>query len=252
MDPEDGLLRAGVDGVALTWMDAVVGNHVMTPRIGKPVELGALWFNSLSIMSTFSKDLGNDRANDQYSALAYRAEMGFRRRFWNEEKGYCFDVVDGPNGQVDSRLLPNQLLACSLQWSPLTLEQRLQIVEACSQELLTSYAIRTLPQGEESYVGIYDGDIFSRDRAYHCGTAWTWLMGPFVVAHLRAYGNRKAARSFLLPMLDTLRSAGQGTLSEIFDGDAPYRPRGCIAQAWSVSEFLRAWLETEPDSKDLV
>jgi glycogen debranching enzyme len=247
IDPQDELLQAGIDGVALTWMDAKAGDHVFTPRIGKPEELGVLWFNALSVMKTFANDLGFESKSDYYSGMAYRTEKGFRHKFWNPHRGFCFDVVDDQASFEDDSLRPNQLIAASLQWSPLSTEQRLQVVEACAQELVTSHGLRTLPIEDENYRGVYDGDIFSRDGAYHQGTVWPWLIGPFVIAHLRAYGDRHAARAYLLPLLSTIGSAGQGTISEIFDGDAPFRPRGCIAQAWSVAEFLRAWVETEPE-----
>jgi predicted glycogen debranching enzyme len=248
MDPQDGLLQAGMDGIALTWMDAKAGDHVFTSRIGKPVELGALWFNALSIMKTFASDLGLESKSDYYSSMAFKTEKGFRHKFWNSSRKYCFDVVDDQAGVQDASLRPNQLIAASLQWSPLSSEQRLQVVEACAHELVTSHGLRTLSVDDENYQGVYDGDIFSRDGAYHQGTVWPWLLGPFVIAHLRAYSDRLAARAYLLPLLSTIGSAGQGTISEIFDGDAPFRPRGCIAQAWSVAEFLRAWIETEPDT----
>lgn len=230
-DPEDGLLCAGVQGVAVTWMDAVCDSRVFTPRIGKPIELSALWFNALSIMSTIAADLGHDSEERRYATMASRVELSFHR-FWNQDAGYCYDVIDtGRNGvDVDTSLRPNQLLACSLQWSPLSPEQRVQVVSACAQSLLTSHAIRSLAPDAPGYCGTYDGDIYQRDAAYHNGTAWGWLMGPFVMAHLRAYGDRRAAHSFLEPMLATLATSGQGTMSELFDGDAPHLPRGCIAQ----------------------
>lgn len=246
MDPVDGLLFAGEPGVALTWMDAKAGDRVFTPRIGKPVELGALWFNALSIVANFANELGHEEKSTMYNRMAYTTEKGFRHRFWNEHAGYCFDVVDGPGGEIDARLRPNQLIAASLQWSPLSAEQRLKVVEACAQHLLTSHALRTLSPSDVDYRGNYTGNVLERDSAYHQGTGWTWLIGPFVIAHMRAYGDPRAAREYLYPVLTTLGSAGQGTLSEIFEGDAPFRPRGCIAQAWSVAEILRAWLETEP------
>lgn len=247
-DPKDGLLRSGIDGLALTWMDAVCDGHVFTPRIGKPVELAALWFNALSVMAAFAADLGFDEDERKFATMAAKSERGFRR-FWNEDAGYCYDVIDtGPDGQqVDVSLRPNQLFAVSLQWSPLSSEQHAQIVAACSHSLLTSYGMRTLPPSAHGYRGTYAGNVVARDSAYHCGTVWSWLIGPFVSAHLRAHGDRRAARAFLEPLLSTLSGQGQGTFSEVYDGDPPFRPRGCIAQAWSVGEFLRVWIETEPE-----
>lgn len=230
-DPVDGLLRAGVQGVAVTWMDAVCDSRVFTPRIGKPVELSALWFNALSVVSGIAADLGHDADERRFARMASKVEQSFHR-FWNVDTGFCYDVIDsGADGtDVDASLRPNQLIACSLQWSALSPEQCAQVVSACAQSLLTSYAIRSLAPEAPGYCGTYGGDVFQRDSAYHNGTAWGWLMGPFVMAHLRAYGNRRAARSFLEPMFATLGTAGQGTLSELFDGDAPHLPRGCIAQ----------------------
>lgn len=234
-DPVDGLLRAGVQDVAVTWMDAVCDSRVFTPRIGKPVELSALWFNALSVVSVIAADLGHDSDERRFAKMASKVEQSFHR-FWNADAGYCYDVIDtGVDGNdVDASLRPNQLIACSLQWSALSQEQCAQVVSVCAQSLLTSYAIRSLAPEAPGYCGTYDGNVYQRDSAYHNGTAWGWLMGPFVMAHLRAYGDRRAARSFLEPMLATLGTAGQGTLSELFDGDAPHHPRGCIAQGTST------------------
>ena len=245
----DGLLRAGQEGLALTWMDAKA-DIVFTPRIGKPVELQALWFNALHNMASFANELGNPKQAQYYTDMADRTERSFRRRFWNTEKRYCYDVIDsGPDGKFqDDTLRPNQLIAASLNWSPLTTEQLHHVVETCAVQLVTSHAVRTLPISCAEYCGVYKGDVNSRDSAYHQGTGWTWLLGPFVLAHLRAFGDRERSREFLLPLLRShLAVAGLGQISEIFDGDPPFRARGCIAQAWSVAEVLRAWAETEPD-----
>lgn len=248
----DGLLRAGKEDLALTWMDAKT-DIVHTPRIGKPVELSALWANALMAMSSFAFELGHDERSKYYIDMGNKTERSFRKRFWNPARGFCFDVIDGgmSGDETDDRLRPNQLIAASLNWSPMTAEQRYGVVEACSTHLLTSYGIRTLAVDEPGYSGKYQGDVNSRDSAYHQGTAWPFLLGPFVLAHLRVFGDRKAARGFLLPLLRShLNISGVGQVSEIFDGDSPHCCHGTIAQAWSVAEVLRAWIATEPDSSE--
>lgn len=248
----DGLLQAGADGLALTWMDAKA-DVVYTPRHGKAVELAALWFNALSCMAFFSDLLDREEESERYSAMADRTERSFQLKFWNRQRDYCYDVIDGGPSRCerDAGLRPNQLIAASLNWSPLTQEQRHMVVEACSTRLLTSHAIRTLSADDGEYRGTYWGDVYQRDSAYHQGVGWTWLLGPFVLAHLRVYGNRQLSREFLLPILRShLNDAGVGQISELFDGDAPHRARGCIAQAWSVAEILRAWLATEASCEE--
>jgi predicted glycogen debranching enzyme len=240
MDPDDGLICAGKPGVQLTWMDAKVEEWVVTPRIGKPVEISALWYNALRIMAGFAHRLGEAAA--AYDAAADQTRASFAR-FWNAEAGYCYDVLDGPKGN-DPTLRPNQLLAVSLPYSPLTEEQQRAVVDACARHLLTSHGLRSLAPDDPAYVGHYGGEQHQRDRAYHQGTVWGWLIGPFVTAYLRVYGDRELARSFLRPLMHHLADHGVGSISEIFDGDPPFTPRGCIAQAWSVAEVLRAWRET--------
>ena len=242
LDAEDGLLYAGQEGVQLTWMDAKVDDWVVTPRIGKAVEINALWYNALRIMAAFARHMG-DRA-ELYDEMAERAAEGFGR-FWNEEQGYCYDVIDGPEGD-DPALRPNQIFAVSLTYSPLTKAQQRAVVDACARTLLTSHGLRSLAPEYAAYIGHYGGNRRQRDAAYHQGTVWGWLMGPFVGAHLRTYGDREEARSFLRPLLRHLADHGVGSLSEIFDGDAPFIPRGCFAQAWTVAEVLRARCETMP------
>ncbi|MBS1253688.1 MAG: hypothetical protein MAG451_02741 [Anaerolineales bacterium] len=240
VDPADGLLYAGEAGVQLAWMDAKVDDWVVTPRIGKPVEINALWYNALRIMVDFSCRLG-ERA-EEYAAAADQVEAGFAR-FWNEEAGYCYDVLDGPAGD-DASLRPNQLFAVSLPHSPLDARQQQAVVDACARELLTSHGLRSLAPEAPAYVGHYGGGQRERDAAYHQGTVWAWLIGPFVSAHLRVYGDPDLARSYLPPLLQHLVDHGVGSISEIFDGHPPFTPRGCIAQAWSVAEVLRAWRDT--------
>ena len=237
VDPNDGLLGASDPGVQLTWMDAKAGEWVVTPRRGKPVEVNALWLNAAGAMAEFSRAIGESPA--VYDALARRAGTGFQR-FWNAPAGFCFDVLDGPEGN-DAALRPNQIFAVSLPESPLNPAQQRAVVEICARELLTSHGLRSLGPREPNYHGKYDGGPTERDAVYHQGTVWGWLMGHFALAHLRVYNDPSLAASFLEPMMQHIRGAGLGTLSEIFDGDAPFTPRGCIAQAWTVAEILRAW-----------
>ncbi|MEM6612994.1 MAG: amylo-alpha-1,6-glucosidase, partial [Cyanobacteria bacterium P01_C01_bin.72] len=235
---EDGLLKAGVEGVQLTWMDALVNGEVITPRYGKPIEVNALWYNALRTMAAFATTLG--QAASQYQQMAEATQKGFAR-FWNQATGYCYDVLDSPDGTNDPSLRPNQIFALSLPECPLTREQQQGVIQACQQSLLTSYGLRSLERHNAQYQGHYGGDQYQRDSSYHQGTVWGWLMGSFALAHFRVYGDRDRALSFLEPMVDHLNNAGLGSISEIFDGDAPFPPRGCIAQAWSVAEVLRAW-----------
>jgi len=238
-DPGDGLLRSGEPGVQLTWMDAKVGDWVVTPRMGKAVEINALWYNALCAMGAFARRLR--RPADSWDKLAARVRDGFAR-FWNEAAGYCFDVVDGPEGD-DAALRPNQLFAVSLPESPLSPERQRKVVDVCARNLLTSYGLRSLAPGHPQYQGHYGGGPWERDGAYHQGTVWGWLLGPFALAHLRVYGDHEAAQAFLQPLAHHLADYGVGSIAEIFDGDPPFTPRGCIAQAWSIAETLRAWQE---------
>ncbi|WP_420640791.1 amylo-alpha-1,6-glucosidase [Candidatus Leptofilum sp.] len=243
MDEEDGLLFAGEEGVQLTWMDAKVDSWVVTSRIGKPVEINALWYNALCTMAGFARLLGEDA--NEYDAMIKQVKQGFSR-FWNEEMGYCYDVIDGPDADgLDGSLRPNQLFAISLPHSPLTPEQQRSALDACGRHLVTAHGLRSLSSDDTAYIGHYGGDRQKRDGAYHQGTAWGWLIGAFVSAHLRIYSDKEDARSYLTSLLiHQIRAHAIGSLSEIFDGDAPFTPRGCPAQAWSVAELLRTWQET--------
>ena len=241
VDSLDGLLYAGEPGLPLTWMNAMSGDWAVTPRTGKPVEINALWYNALVSMAEFAYTLG--QPSDRYEALAKQAQAGFAR-FWNEKLDYCFDVLDTPAGVDDPALRPNQLLAVSLSHSPLNKAQQKSIVDVCTRQLLTPLGLRSLSPDDPGYIGHYTGDAQQLDNAIHQGTVWGWLIGPFVSAHLRVYQDRPAARLFLEPFIDHLSVRGLGSISEIFDGDAPFTPRGCIAQAWSVAELLRVWRET--------
>jgi predicted glycogen debranching enzyme len=238
VDPADGLLYAGGPGVQLTWMDAKVGDWVVTPRTGKPVEVNALWINALATMQEFCRVLA--KPPGEFEKLAAHATSSFAR-FWNESRGCCYDVIDAPGIGNDVALRPNQIFAVSLPVSPLSPEQRKRVVDVCAQQLLTSHGLRSLARGEPGYQGHYGGDQRSRDGAYHQGTVWGWLLAPFVLAHLRVYQDRAAALRLLDPLGRQIYTYGLGTIGEIFDGDEPCTPRGCIAQAWSVAELLRAW-----------
>ena len=240
VDSADGLLYAGEPGVQLTWMDAKVDNWVVTPRIGKPVEINALWFNALRTMLDFARRLGEPVY--RYEALAEKVRAGFAR-FWNEAAGYCYDVIEGPHGD-DASLRPNQLLAVALTHTPLDARQQRAVLDACARQLLTPHGLRSLTPDDPAFVGRYAGNQGERDAAYHQGTAWSWLMGPFVRAHLRVFRDPALARSYLTPLIQHLADHGLGSISEIFDGDAPFTPRGCIAQAWAVAELLWAWQAT--------
>ncbi len=238
-DPDDGLLRSGEPGVQLTWMDAKIGDWVVTPRTGKPVEINVLWYNALCAMAAFAKQLG--RPTEPWDSLAARVRIGFDR-FWDETGEHCYDVIDGPEGD-DGALRPNQIFAVSLPESPLSPERQRRVVEACARHLLTSFGLRSLAPGHPQYHGRYDGGARERDAAYHQGPTWGWLLGPFALAHLRVYRDPEAAQAFLQPLAHHLADYGVGSIAEIFDGDPPFAPRGCIAQAWSVSETLRVWTE---------
>ncbi|NEQ35950.1 MAG: glycogen debranching protein [Okeania sp. SIO3I5] len=245
LDADDGLIYAGEPGSQITWMDAKVGDWVVTPRIGKPIEISALWYNALQIMDKFAQKLGKD--NLDYERLARLIkEKGFAR-FWNQEGGYCYDVLDTPNGN-DASLRSNQIFALSLppmgkySYAPLlTAEQEKQVMDICTYKLLTPYGLRSLASDDPKYKGVYGGDIYQRDGAYHQGTVWGWLIGAYVTAHLRIYNDPVKAEELLKPMTEHLMVHGVGSISEIFDGNEPITPRGCIAQAWSVAEVLRAW-----------
>jgi predicted glycogen debranching enzyme len=238
VDSADGLVYAGEPGVQLTWMDAKVGDWVVTPRVGKPVEVNALWLNALATQAKFADELGESAA--PYEDLAAQARQGFQR-FWNASANCCFDVIDGPEGN-DAALRPNQLLAVALEESPLAAEQRRAVVDICARELLTSFGLRSLSPHAPQYFGYYGGDARWRDAAYHQGTVWGWLIGPFVHAFLRVTNDPDQALSFLAPFENHLKIHGLGTASEIFDGNPPFTPRGCFAQAWTVAEVLRAWV----------
>ena len=245
VDPADGLLHAGEPGTQLTWMDAKHGDQVFTPRIGKPVEINALWLNALDVAARLASQVGNEGERRFCESLLAGARSGFSR-FWNEERACLFDVIDVDGGHTsDPRIRPNQILAVSLPLCTLSPAQMRAVVDRCARELLTSHGLRSLSPKEPGYIGRYSGDARQRDAAYHMGTVWTWLLGPFARAHYRVHGDARLAQSFLDPLAQHLDSACLGTVSEIFDGDAPHSARGCFAQAWSVAEILRTWIDLE-------
>jgi predicted glycogen debranching enzyme len=237
MDPGDGLLRAGEPGVQITWMDAKVGDWVVTPRIGKPVEINALWFNALKVMAEFAGWLQQPSA--PYLEAAERVRKAFRR-FVRPQTDGLYDVLDGPEGD-DRAVRPNQIFAVSLPHSPLTEEEQRGVVGRCGRELLTSYGLRSLTPADPAFTPQYLGGVSQRDGAYHLGPAWAWLLGHYALAAYRVYGDAEAALSVLEPIRDHLLDAGLGTVSEIFDGAAPHTPRGAPSQAWSVACVLEAW-----------
>ena len=245
VDPADGLLRAGEPGTQLTWMDAKHGDRVFTPRVGKPVEINALWLNALDVGVRLAGQLRSISERRFCESLLNRAAGSFGR-FWNAERSCLYDVIDVDGGAAhDARVRPNQILAVSLPYCCLNHQQMRAVVDRCARDLLTSHGLRSLAETEPGYVGRYTGDAGQRDAAYHMGTVWGWLLGPFARAHFRVYGDARLAQSYLAPMAQQMNGVCLGSLSEIFDGDAPHTARGCFAQAWSVAEILRAWLDLE-------
>jgi predicted glycogen debranching enzyme len=249
LDMTDGLLRAGEAGVQLTWMDAKIGDWVVTPRIGKPVEINALWFNALMIMRDLAVTMRDSEGAREFGAAAERAARSFNARFWFESGGYLYDVVDGPDGD-DASLRPNQLFAVSLRHALLDNRRARSIVDVCGRELWTPRGMRSLAPSDPRYRGRYAGSPSDRDAVYHQGTVWSWLLGPFALAHYRVHRDAADALALLEGMNDHLREGCVGQISEIFDGDAPFAPRGCFAQAWSVAEILKAWTEINEDRNE--
>jgi predicted glycogen debranching enzyme len=240
VDPEDGLLRQGAEGYQLTWMDAKVDGWVVTPRRGKAVEINALWYNALMLLETWLRERSPDTAQ-KLAEHAERARESFNRRFWYEAGGYLYDVVD----ENDPACRPNQVFAISLPHPVLDREHWKPVMRVVRENLLTPVGLRSLAPGHPDYKPTYDGDLRSRDAAYHQGTVWGWLIGPFVDAWLRVHPEDKAgAREALEGFLPHLGEACMGSISEIFDAEEPYTPRGCVAQAWSVAEVLRCWVKT--------
>jgi predicted glycogen debranching enzyme len=245
VDPGDGLLAQGEQGYQLTWMDAKVGDWVVTPRRGKAVEINALWYNVLRLTERWLQE-ESLAVPAEFREAAQRALESFNARFWNHAKEYLFDVVDGERGD-DAACRPNQIFAISLDYPVLSEQYWLPVVQVVKDRLLTPRGLRSLAPGEPDYKAKYYGDLRARDAAYHQGTVWAWLIGPFVDAWLRVHpGDSAGARQCLKGLIDHLGEACIGSISEIFDAEPPYTPRGCIAQAWSVAELLRAWIKTAP------
>ncbi len=242
---ENGLLNAGEAGVQLTWMDARVGDWVVTPRSGKPVEIQALWYNALKIMEDLAVGFGDVDAVKRYRTAAALVQWTFSRVFWNAEANCLYDVVNG--GQPDASIRPNQLFAVSLHHSMLTRERSQQILEVVERHLLTPYGLRTLSPSDPNYRPRYEGGPYERDSAYHQGTVWPWLLGAYITAFLKIKGNsaetRAKAREFLKPIEEHFREGALGQISEVYDAEAPQLPKGCFAQAWSVGELLRVLCE---------
>ena len=247
VDPNDGLLVQGAPGYQLTWMDAKVDDWVVTPRRGKAVEINALWYNALRLLEQWVIDENRPEAATHLREYAERAQQSFNQRFWNPETGFLYDVIDGEQGN-DPSCRPNQLLAISLDHPILESTRWQPVVEVSKERLLTPVGLRSLAPDNKDYKAKYFGDLRSRDAAYHQGTVWSWLIGPFVDAWLRVYPERREeAHGFLLGFKPHLNEACVGSISEIFDAEYPYTPRGCVAQAWGVAEVLRSWVKTCPE-----
>jgi len=250
----DGLLHAGAEGVQLTWMDAKVGDRVITPRQGKPVEIQALWYNALCVMADLAEEFEDVHGRKQYATMASLARWSFNQAFWREDMGCLYDVVDATAGSAvaapagrDGSIRPNQIFAVSVHYTMLTKERAQQVVEVVRDQLLMPVGLRTLAASDPEYHGRYTGGQAERDSAYHQGTVWPWLLGPFISAYLRVHERSAAslqqAAKWLEPLEAYLMNEGVGQVPEIFEGDPPHRPCGCSAQAWSVGELLRVRAE---------
>ncbi|HWP19359.1 MAG TPA: amylo-alpha-1,6-glucosidase [Burkholderiaceae bacterium] len=248
VDPEDGLVRAAAEGYQLTWMDAKVDDWVVTPRRGKPVEIQALWFNALCWMAKWARD--RDRRDADHLALAAQVRQSFNARYWDAARGHLKDVIDGPDGD-DASLRPNQLFAISLDHPVLDRGRWDPVLAVVERELLTPYGLRTLGPREPAYQPHYRGTLRERDAAYHQGTVWPWLLGAYVDAALRAGRHASTLEPLFSALQDHLKEAGIGQLGEVFDAQPPHEPEGCIAQAWSVAECLRAWLAVQRAKESL-
>jgi len=246
MDPADGLLRQGQHGYQLTWMDAKVNDWVVTPRRGKAVEINALWYNALRLLAQWLTEEKGEHAAREVREIADRAYESFNRRFWYKDGGHLYDVIDGEHGD-DPACRPNQVMAISLDHAVLDRAYWQPVMDIVTKKLLTRVGLRSLAPGDPEYKPKYYGDLRSRDAAYHQGTVWAWLIGPYMDAWLKLNPQDPTlARTFLEGFVRHLNEACIGSISEIFDADEPHTPRGCIAQAWSVAEVLRCWVKTAP------
>jgi predicted glycogen debranching enzyme len=245
VDPRDGLLAQGAEGYQLTWMDAKVDGWVVTPRRGKAVEINALFYNALRLLARWVTEEDGEAAARPIADAAARVQDSFNRRFWYEGGGYLFDVIDGPETDADPALRPNQIFAISLAHPVLDPPRWARVVEVVERELVTPVGLRSLARTHESYQPRYDGVLRARDAAYHQGTVWSWLIGPFIDAWLRVHpGREEEARRFLEGFGPHLADGCIGSISEIFDAEPPFTQRGCIAQAWGVAEVLRCLRKT--------
>ena len=245
MDPADALLRQGAEGYQLTWMDAKVGDWVVTPRRGKAVEINALWYNALLLLAGWLREAKDEARAASLEGIAARVRESFNRRFWYEEGGYLYDVADAEKGGDDSSCRPNQVMAISLDHPVLDEARWAPVMDVVTKRLLTPVGLRSLAPGGPDYKAKYFGDLRARDAAYHQGTVWAWLIGPYIDAWLKLHpGREKEARQFLTGFIPHLNEQCIGSISEVFDAEPPYTPRGCIAQAWSVAEVLRCWVKT--------
>jgi predicted glycogen debranching enzyme len=244
VDSKDDLVRQGEPGYQLTWMDAKVGDWVVTPRRGKAVEINALWYNALRLMEEWAREEEGAEAAVRFGDHAERTRTSFNERFWYAAGNYLYDVVDGEDGD-DARCRPNQVVALALRHPVLDASRWEGVLNVVQQRLVTPVGLRSLAPGDPDYKARYDGDLRARDAAYHQGTVWAWLVGPFVDAWLRVHpGDRAGARRFLAGFSAHLSEGCVGSVGEIFDAEPPFTPRGCVAQAWSVAEVLRSWVGT--------
>jgi predicted glycogen debranching enzyme len=246
----DGLLHAGAEGVQLTWMDAKVGDWVVTPRTVKPVEIQALWYNALCIIGDIATAANDSTSAANYAKMAGTARTSFNQQFLNEDAGCLYDVLAAD--QPDASIRPNQLFAISLPNSVLDRERWESVIAVCRRDLLTPMGLRTLSPRDAKYIGRYEGDAMHRDGAYHQGTVWPWLIGPFITAYVKSNSHSASAkqesRALLEPLLKFANDSSAGQIAEVFDGDSPQRPGGCLAQAWSVAEVLRCYMQDICDS----
>jgi predicted glycogen debranching enzyme len=249
VDPADGLLRQGAEGYQLTWMDAKVGDWVVTPRRGKAVEISALWYNALRLLEGWLRAAERDEEADRWSDHAERARRSFNERFWYESGGYLYDVIDGENAPFDTACRPNQLLAISLDHPILDQSRWQPVLDVVRNKLLTPVGLRSLAPGHPDYKEKYYGDLRARDAAYHQGTVWAWLIGPYIDAWMKLHPQESPLAHELLHGFNShIDEACVGSISEVFDAESPFHPRGCCAQAWSVAEVLRCLIKTHQEA----